>query len=97
MNKRPIRVLCVDDHAFLAEGMKSRLSLESDMEIVGWQESAEGLSEEVRRRQVDVVLMDIEMPGPDVFEVLWRSRSRIPPSRMYPTRRPLKSWLYPWR
>ena len=70
MSKRPLRVLCVDDHAFLAEGMKSRLSIEADMEIVGWLESAEGLSEEVRQRQADIVLMDIEMPGPDVFEVL---------------------------
>jgi DNA-binding NarL/FixJ family response regulator len=70
MNKRPVRVLCVDDHAFLAEGMKSRLSLESDMEVVGWLESAEGLSGEVRRREADVVLMDIEMPGPDAFAVL---------------------------
>ena len=70
MNKRPIRVLCVDDHAFLAEGMKSRLSIEHDMEIVGWLESAEGLPEEVRRCQADVVLLDIEMPGPDAFEVL---------------------------
>ncbi len=70
MSKRPLRVLCVDDHAFLAEGMKSRLSIEADMEIVGWLESAEGLSEEVRRREADIVLMDIEMPGPDVFEVL---------------------------
>ncbi len=70
MNKRPVRVLCVDDHAFLAEGMKSRLSIEADMEIVGWLESAEGLSEEVQRREADVVLLDIEMPGPDAFEVL---------------------------
>ena len=70
MSKRPLRVLCVDDHAFLAEGMKSRLSIEHDMEIVGWLESAEGLPEEVRRRQADIVLLDIEMPGPDAFEVL---------------------------
>ncbi len=81
MNKRPLRVLCVDDHYFLAEGMKSRLSLESDMEIVGWLESAEGLAEEVRRRDVDVVLMDIEMPGPDVFEVLADLRQSNPQVR----------------
>ncbi len=81
MNKRPLRVLCVDDHAFLAEGMKSRLNLESDMEIVGWLESAEGLAEEVRPRAVDVVLMDIEMPGPDVFEVLADLRQSNPQVR----------------
>lgn len=81
MNKRPLRVLCVDDHAFLAEGMKSRLSLEADMEFVGWLESAEGLPEAVRRLQADVVLLDIEMPGPDVFEVVADLRRSNPQVR----------------
>ncbi len=81
MNKRVLRVLCVDDHAFLAEGMKSRLSLEADMEFVGWLESAEGLPEAVRRLQADVVLLDIEMPGPDVFEVVADLRRSNPQVR----------------
>jgi DNA-binding NarL/FixJ family response regulator len=33
--RAPIRVLCVDDHAFLVEGLQARLSLARDMEFVG--------------------------------------------------------------
>ena len=67
---QPVRVLCVDDHAFLAEGIKTRLSLEDDMEVVGWIESADDLAGHVRRTAADIVLLDIEMPGADSFEVL---------------------------
>ncbi|MCH7798146.1 MAG: response regulator transcription factor [Planctomycetes bacterium] len=67
---KPIRLLCVDDHAFLAEGIKTRLSLEEDMEFVGWIESVGELSREIRRTDANIVLLDIEMPGTDSFEVL---------------------------
>ncbi len=35
MSSSAIRILCVDDHAFLAEGLRSRLQTEPDMELVG--------------------------------------------------------------
>jgi DNA-binding NarL/FixJ family response regulator len=75
---RRLRVLCVDDHAFLAEGLRSRLALEPDMELVGRLATAQGLIEEVQRAGIDVVLLDIEMPGPDPFEVLADLRRRCP-------------------
>lgn len=67
---QPIRVLCVDDHALVAEGIKTRLGLEPDMEVVGWIESVEELSLQISRTDADIVLLDIEMPGADSFEVL---------------------------
>jgi len=70
MKQAPIKVLCVDDHKFLGEGLRARLSLEKDMEFVGWAPSAETLLHDVERTKADVVLLDIEMPGPDPFEVL---------------------------
>jgi len=81
MSRRPLRILCVDDHAFLAEGMRSRLALEDDMELVGWLESAENLPEEVGRTRADVVLLDIEMPGPDPFEAMAELHRRCPKVR----------------
>ncbi len=57
-----IRVLLVDDHTVLREGMRNLLEREKDIEIVG--EARDG-EEEVRlvsELKPDVVLMDIVMP-----------------------------------
>jgi DNA-binding NarL/FixJ family response regulator len=70
LTRTPIRVLCVDDHAFLAEGLQSRLSLARDMEYVGRLGTAEDLVAKAKETRADVVLLDIEMPGPDPFEAL---------------------------
>ncbi len=68
MTQPPIRVLCVDDHAFLGEGLKARLDVEPDMEFVGYLSTAGNLAGHARRTRADVVLLDIEMPGEDAFE-----------------------------
>jgi DNA-binding NarL/FixJ family response regulator len=58
-----IRVLIVDDHAILREGVRALLQLQPDLEVVG--EAADGRAAlaEVERLDPDVVLMDIAMPG----------------------------------
>lgn len=76
------RVLCVDDHAFLVEGLQARLSLAKDMEFVGRLATAEDLVEEARRTRADVVLLDIEMPGPDPFEAVEDLRRQVPSARV---------------
>jgi len=77
-----IRVLCVDDHAFLAEGLRSKISLEEDMEYVGWLPDATDLLKESQERKADVVTLDIEMPGPDPFEALSEVHRRAPEVRI---------------
>ncbi len=81
MSRGSVRILCVDDHEFLAEGLKRRLGLEPDMELVGWIDSAEHLVQQVRRSRADVVLLDIEMPGPDPFAAMADLRRRHPEVR----------------
>ena len=77
----PIRVLCVDDHAFLVAGLRARLDIEPGMEFVGHLETADDLVEHVRRAKADIVLVDIEMPGADVFEAIHDLHHRCPDVR----------------
>jgi DNA-binding NarL/FixJ family response regulator len=58
-----IRILIVDDHAILREGVRALLQLHADLEVVG--EGADGKEAiaAVERLDPDVVLMDIAMPG----------------------------------
>lgn len=77
-----VRVLCVDDHAVLVEGLKARFAIDGGIEIVGRLPSAARLSEEVDRRHPDVVMLDIEMPGPDAFEMTDRMRHKHPEVRV---------------
>ncbi len=70
MKSDQIRILCVDDHEFLVEGLRSRIEHETDMEYVGRLGTAEHLVEEVQKARATVVLLDVDMPGPDVFDAI---------------------------
>jgi two-component system invasion response regulator UvrY len=76
-----VRVLCVDDHAMLLEGLKAALAARPDGEsitLIGGLSSAEKLFDAVQQSNPDVVMLDIEMPGPDVFEAADRLRHQRP-------------------
>jgi DNA-binding NarL/FixJ family response regulator len=80
--QKKTKILCVDDHDFLFEGLKSRLSLEKDLEVVGRLPSADTLLPECRRLQPDIVLLDIEMPGADPFEAAEDVKRQCPQTRV---------------
>jgi NarL family two-component system response regulator LiaR len=66
----PIRILIADDHAIVREGLRSFISLEPDMEVVG--EATDGIAvvEEARALDPDVILLDIVMPRQDGLQAL---------------------------
>jgi two-component system response regulator NreC len=76
-----IRVLCVDDHAFVVDGLRTRIEVEPDMEFAGHAPTAEGLPELVEETGATIVLLDIDMPGPDVFEAIRGLRRQRPDAR----------------
>jgi DNA-binding NarL/FixJ family response regulator len=76
------RVLCVDDHAFLVDGLTARFSVEPDIEMIGRLPTADTLVLEAKRLKPDVVLLDIEMPGADPFEAVEDLKAQLPDARV---------------
>jgi DNA-binding NarL/FixJ family response regulator len=74
---REIKVLIVDDHAIVRDGICSLLALAGDMEVVG--EAANGMEglEKVGELLPDVVLMDIAMPVMGGLEAIRRIRKEF--------------------
>jgi DNA-binding NarL/FixJ family response regulator len=60
---QPIRLVLIDDHPIVREGICSLLGLENDMTIVGDAGDLEAGIELVRTHQPDLVICDLNMPG----------------------------------
>ena len=58
-----IRVLIADDQGLLVGALSALLNLENDIEVVATCRTGDGVVDAVREHNVDVALLDIEMPG----------------------------------
>lgn len=77
-----IRVLIVDDHPIVREGLVVVLEDQTDFNIPGTAASAEEAIELAGRVQPDVVLLDLELPGMDGVEAIPRLIAAAPDARI---------------
>ena len=82
MTDEAIRVLIVDDHAVVREGLRTFLELQDGIEVAG--EAADGSEalELAAKLQPDVILMDLVMPRLDGVSAMRAVRERAPRSRV---------------
>jgi DNA-binding NarL/FixJ family response regulator len=73
-----IRILLVDDHQVVREGLHRMLELEADFDVVGEAGTAKDVIEQVAVLSPEIVLMDIKMPGVDGIELTRQLKSRSP-------------------
>jgi len=76
-----IRLLCIDDHELIIEGLAARAEVEPDMEIVGRLGSADDMMAEVERLKPDIVMLDLAMPGNSPLDAMAEARRRVPTTR----------------
>ena len=73
-----IRILLVDDHQVVREGLRRMLELEQDFEVVGDAGTAKDALDQVETLSPEVILMDIKMPGIDGIELTRQIKRKSP-------------------
>jgi DNA-binding NarL/FixJ family response regulator len=74
----PIKVLVVDDHWVVRQGLRMFLDQESTITVVGEASDGSEAIDLARRLKPDVVLMDILMPHMDGIEAITRIKAEMP-------------------
>ena len=79
---KPIRVLCVDDHLLLREGVAAVLEGQPDMTLVGQAVNGREALEMFRQHQPDVTLMDLRMPDMSGIQAITTIRAEFSSARI---------------
>jgi two-component system response regulator NreC len=66
---RPCRLYLADEHALFRAALRVALDSQPDLQVVGECGDGRDLVDEVRRRQVDVLVVDVTLPGRNGYEV----------------------------
>lgn len=73
-----IRLMIADDHAIMREGLKQLFALAGDLQVVGEAENGAVLLEQLRQNDIDLLLLDMSMPGISGEDLLFRVHTHYP-------------------
>lgn len=77
-----IRILCVDDHPILRQGIGSLLGVQPDMELVAEASNGREAIQEFRAHRPDITLMDLQMPEMGGLDAISAIRAEFPEARI---------------
>ena len=77
-----IRILAVDDHQLIREGIARLVEHESDMQIVAEAENGRDAIRQFRAHQPDITLMDLQMPEISGLDAIIAIRNEFPAARI---------------
>jgi DNA-binding NarL/FixJ family response regulator len=80
--KKPIRILTVDDHPLMREGIAATLASETDMVVAAEASDGSEALQRFRACRPDITLMDIQMPVVDGIEAITQIRRHFPDARI---------------
>ena len=78
----PIRILAVDDHPLVREGIAGMVNLQPDMTLVGEASNGREALQQFRTHHPDVTLMDLQMPEMNGLDALIAIRNEFPNARV---------------
>ncbi len=78
----PIRILTVDDHPLVREGIAGLVGVQPDMALVGEATNGREAIQQFRAHRPDVTLMDLQMPEMNGLDALITIRTEFPEARV---------------
>ena len=78
----PIRILAIDDHPLVREGIAGLVGVQPDMTLVGEASNGREAIQQFRMHHPDVTLMDLQMPEMNGIDALIAIRNEFPDARV---------------
>jgi DNA-binding NarL/FixJ family response regulator len=82
MSQPVIRILCVDDHRLMRDGIGRHVGLQPDMAVVAQASNGEEAVEQFRTTRPDVTLMDLHLPRMNGLDAIRAIRAEAPEARI---------------
>jgi DNA-binding NarL/FixJ family response regulator len=77
-----MKIIIVDDHELIREGLKKVTAKESDIEVMGEASNSDELFELLDKHEVDIIVLDISMPGRSGIDIITDIKMQAPNTKI---------------